>query len=369
MERPVFKPVGTPVEELDTPALVVDLDALEYNIEVLHGFFREADANVRPHVEAHRCPAIAHKQMAAGGTAGGISVTTVGEAEVFAQSGFADILIASEIVTSAKINRLCALAKQVGVTVAVDNPRNVADLSDAAQRASVTLRAVVDIHTGGDLCGVEPGQPAVDLARAVSGAAGLRFAGLMTYEGKILAEEADSAAEESRKWVQQVLDTREMVEKAGMPVEVVSAGGTHNYEMVGAMAGVTEVPAGSYPLMDYPYCQYRSGFTPAARVMSTVTSVPDRTTAITDSGQKAMGIDLGLPVVEDVPGVKLARMSAEHGILDLTDEGQKSVDLGDKIWLTPWDIANCVNVYDYIQASRNGKLEAVWSVAARGHYR
>ncbi|MCH8186737.1 MAG: DSD1 family PLP-dependent enzyme, partial [Chloroflexi bacterium] len=107
----------------------------------------------------------------------------------------------------------------------------------------------------------------------------------------------------------------------------------------------------------------------AARVMSTVTSVPDRTTAITDSGQKAMGIDLGLPVVEDVPGVKLARMSAEHGILDLTGEGQKNVDLGDKVWLTPWDIANCVNVYDYIQVSRKGKLEAVWDIAARGHYR
>ncbi len=198
MERPVFKPAGTPVEELDTPALVVDLDALEHNIEVLHGFFRGADSNVRPHVEAHRCPAIAHKQMAAGGTAGGISVTTVGEAEVFAQNGFADIFIASEIVTSAKINRLCALAKQVSVTVAVDSPRNVGDLSDAAQRASVTLSVVVDIHTGRDLCGVEPGQPAGDLARAVSRASGLRFSGLMTYEGKILAVVAASAAVESR---------------------------------------------------------------------------------------------------------------------------------------------------------------------------
>ncbi len=160
-----------------------------------------------------------------------------------------------------------------------------------------------------------------------------------------------------------------MVEKEGMPVEVVSAGATHNYEVVGGMSGVTEVPAGSYPLMDYRYCQHLEGFKAAAKVMSTVTSVPDATTAITDCGQKAMGIDLGLPVAEDTPGVTLARMSAEHGGLALTAEGRDNIDLGDKVWLTPWDIANCVNVYDYIQATRDGKLEAVWNVSARGRYR
>ncbi len=369
MERPVFKPAGTPVEELDTPALVVDIDALDHNIETLHGFFRGVDAKVRPHVEAHRCPAIAHRQMAAGGTAGGISVTSVGEAEVFAQNGFNDIFVANEIVTAAKISRLCALARGTTVTVAVDSSRNVKDLSDAAQSTGVTLRAVVDVHTGVDLCGVEPGAPAVDLARAVSGAAGLHFAGLMTYEGRILRDDAAAAAEESRKWAQQVLDTREMVEKEGMPVEVVSVGATHNYEVVGAMAGVTEVPAGSYPLMDYNYCQHLEGFEAAAKVMSTVTSVPDAIKAITDSGQKAMGIDLGLPVAENTLGATLVSMSAEHGSLELTAEGHDNIDVGDKVWLTPRDIANCLNVYDYIQATRGGKLEAVWSVSARGRYR
>ena len=369
MERPVFKSVGTPVEELDTPALVVDIDALDHNIETLHSFFRGVDAKVRPHVEAHRCPAIAHRQMAAGGTVGGISVTTVGEAEVFAQNGFNDIFVANEIVTAAKIGRLCALARGATVTVAVDSPRNVKDLSEAAQAAGVMLSAVVDVHTGGGLCGVEPGAPGVDLARRVSEAGGLRFAGLTTYEGKILRDDASAAAEESRRCVQRVLDTREMVEKEGMPVEVVSAGATHSYEVVGAMAGVTEVPAGSYALMDYRYCQHLEGFKAAAKIMSTVTSVPDATTAITDCGQKAMGIDLGLPVAEDTPGATLARMSAEHGILDLTAEGRDNIDLGDKVRLTPWDIANCVNVYDYIQATRDGKLEAVWNVSARGQYR
>ena len=124
MERPVFKPMGTPVEELDTPVLVVDVDVLDRNIETLHSFFRQRDAKVRPHVESHRCPAIAHRQLAAGGTANGISVTTVGEAEVFAQQGFSDIFVANEVVTPQKIGRLCSLARQASITVAANiNPR------------------------------------------------------------------------------------------------------------------------------------------------------------------------------------------------------------------------------------------------------
>ena len=368
MERPIFKPVGTPVEELDTPSLIINLDILEQNIETLHSFFRERQAKVRPHIEAHRCPAIAHKQLAAGGTVGGISVTTVGEAEVFAQTGFNDIFVAKEIVTAQKIGRLCALAHHARITVAVDSPQNVQALSEAAQNNGVALNVVVDIHTGQDLCGVEPGQPAVDLATAISGAKDLNFAGLMTYEGEILTEDSEELASQSRKWIQQVLDTREMVEKNGMDVPVVSVGGTHNYEIAGDLAGVTEVAAGSYALMDYKYRKHRPQFNPAARVMTTVISHPEPQLALMDCGQKAIGSDLGLPVAEDFPGASVTSTSAEHGFL-VFDDGQSKVDLGDKVFLTPMEIGNCVNTYDYINAVRGGKLEVVWDIAARGRYR
>ena len=369
MERPIFKPIGTPVEQLDTPALVVDLEALDHNIETLHAFFRRRETKVRPHVESHRCPTIAHMQLAVDGTVGGISVTTVGEAEVFAQSGIADIFVASEVVTKQKIARLCALARKGKLTVAVDNPQNVQDLSDAAQNAGVTLNVVVDIHTRLDLCGVEPGQPAVDLARVVSKAQGIHFKGLMTYEGAILIEDAEELAAESRKWIQQVLDTREMIEKDGMEVEAVSVGGTHNYEIAGAMSGVTEVPAGSYALMDYRYRKNRPQFKQAAKVMTTVMSHPEPGKAFLDSGQKAIGIDTGVPVAEGIAGATLIRMSAEHGYLQLEGDAQNSIDLGEKVWLTPWDTGTCINVYDYLNAVRDGKLEAVWDIAARGRYR
>ena len=127
MERPIFKPIGTPEVELDTPALVVDLARLHQNIETMHSFFRGRATKLRPHVGAHGSPAIAHMQTAAGGTVGGITTATLGQAEVFAANGFADIFVANVIVTPIKIRRLCALARRVKVTVAVDSSKNVAD--------------------------------------------------------------------------------------------------------------------------------------------------------------------------------------------------------------------------------------------------
>jgi D-serine deaminase-like pyridoxal phosphate-dependent protein len=369
MERPIFKPVGTPVEQLDTPALVLDLAILERNISALHGFFREHEAKVRPSVESHRCPAIAHKQLDAGGTVGGICVTTIGQAEVFTTHGFSDVLIANEIVTPRKIGRLCALARHARMTVAVDQPQNIQDLSHSAGARGVTLHVVVEIHTRGNRCGVEPGQPALDLAREVQQAPHLELAGLMTREGPTPTQDPGELAAESRQWLQKVVDTREQVERAGITMRTVSVGGTYNYAIAGAMAGVTEVLAGTYALMDYRYVQCCPQFKPGARVLTTVTSRPEPGTAIVDAGQKAVGIDTGLPVAEDIPGATVAALSAEHGRLRLQEDAESRVALADKIWLTPWDIGACVNLYDYIHAVRDGKLEAVWDVAARGRYR
>jgi D-serine deaminase-like pyridoxal phosphate-dependent protein len=160
-----------------------------------------------------------------------------------------------------------------------------------------------------------------------------------------------------------------MLEQAGIDVRMVSVGGTYNYDIAGAMAGVTEVLAGTYALMDYRYAQSCRQFKPAARVMATVTSRPEPGTAIVDAGQKAIGIDTGLPVAEEIAGATVVSVSAEHGRIRLQDDAESKVALAEKIWLTPWDIGTCVNLYDYLHAIREGKLEAVWDVAARGRYR
>lgn len=369
MERPIFKPVGTPVLELDTPALVVDLPTLEHNLTTLHTFFRQGEVKVRPSVSTHLCPALAHQQLAAGGTVGGIGVTTLGQAEVFATHGCSDILVTSRIITPAKISRLCALAQQARITVAVDSPRNVADLSAAAAQRGITLQVAVDIQTSASHYGIEPGQSALELVRTVLQAPHLDFVGLLTHNEPIFTRDRTELLAVLRQRLQPLLDTRGRLEQAGIDVRMVSVGGTTTYDLAATLEGITEVRAGTYALMDARYGQYLSTLRPAARVLTTVTSRPEPGTAITDAGQKAVSIDLGLPTVVDVPGASAAGLSAEHCRLHLDGDAEHKVALGQKIWLIPWDIGTCVNLYDSLYAVRHGVVERVWPVAARGHYR
>ncbi len=368
MERPIFKPIGTPEEMLDTPALVVDLSGLKQNIETMHSFFAERPVGLRPHVSGHGSPAIAHMQIAAGGTVGGIMTATLGQAEVFAANGIDDIFLANLVTVPSKIARLCSLARRVKMIVSADSTDNVHDLGNAAVEAGVTLNVVVDISIRQEGTGVAPGQPAVELARVIAGEAGLHFAGLMTYEGSIRARGED-LINESKRLIQQILDTREQLEKSGLNVEIVSVGGTHNYEIVGGMDGVTEVPAGSYALMDETYRPYRPQFVNAARIMSCVTSIPEAGNVITDAGRKAIGGDAGNPGVFTVPGAKVRGLSAEHGGLELDPTIDHGLALGDRVWFVPRSIAGCVNLHDYMYVIQNGKLDAVWELPARGRYR
>jgi 3-hydroxy-D-aspartate aldolase len=330
----------------------------------MHSFFRDRGAKLRPHVAAHGSPAIAHMQLAAGGTVGGITTTTLGQAEVFAANGLNDIVVANVLVTPVKIARLCALARRASVTVAVDSVRNVEDISSAAAANGVFIGALVSVNIGRNSTGVEPGGPTVALAKAVEAANGVRFAGLMTHDSPTLEDN-----EEFRRRIQRVLDTREDLERAGIKVGTVSVGGTYNYEIAGDMDGVTEVPAGSYALMDEKYRSRRAQFANAARVMGSVTSIPEAGNVITDVGRKAINIDAGNPSLDGLPGARVRGLSAEHGGIDVDPALDHGLELGDRVWFIPWDITGCVNVHDYMHATRDGRLEAVWDLPARGRYR
>lgn len=369
MERPIFKPIGTPTEELDTPSLIVDVDALDHNISTVASYFAGRTAKLRPHIEAHRTPAIAHKQMAAGGHVGGIAVSTLGQAETFVPNGFSDVFIANLVVTPQKITSLCALAQQAKIGVAVDSAANVSDLSNAAVANGVTLDVVVYVNTRLGLYGVEPGQPAVDLAKVVVESPGLEFAGIMTHEGSILCADAGATASETCTALQPLLDTRQAIEQAGIGVRVVSAGGTSNYEAAGAIDGITEVQAGSYALLDARHAPHLPQLKTAGRVMTTVTSRPEPGYMITDGGQKAIGADTGFPSVDNLRSPTVKGLSAEHGSIYFDDADGADPQLGERIWCTPWDAATCANLHDYIFAVRNDALEAVWEVSARGRYR
>ena len=367
MERPIFQPVGTSVEELDTPALVVDLDIMDHNIEIFHGYFKDSAAKVRPVVTSHLCPQIARRQLDAGGTVGGIAVTTLGEAEVFANSGFADILLANQVVTVSKIRRLCALAGQTIIGIAVDSPDNAKQLSEGAVAAGVELRVLVEIEAGMRRCGISPGTEAVALAQRISGLPGLRFSGIM---GSVPGPKGDDDPSEheskTRENLQIVLDNGEAMENAGLSVAVVSVGGTHCYAQAIQMPGVTEVRAGRYPLMDHRLRSFLPELAPAARVLASVISHPIDGMAVLDAGHKATAPDQGRPVMDGVAGADATRFSAEHGIVELEGDAQSKLNPGDKAWLVPYELGACVNQYDYIRAVKSGKLEGFWPISARG---
>ena len=376
MERPIFQPPGTPVEELDTPALVVDLDVMDRNIETVHGSFRDTSAKVRPHAGRHQCPQIARRQLQAGATMGvtmgGIAVTTVGEATVFAEAGFEDILVASPVVTRSKIARLCALAGSNRISVAVDDAANVAALSQAAAAGGVSIAVLVEMDLGLGRCGVAGGSEALELARVVEGAPGLRFQGLMAIppDPGDAGEGPDKSEMEPqlKAQLQPVVDVKELLERAGVNVEVVSVGGTHNYDVAAKTNGVTEVQAGSYPLMDHHLCTRRPELEPAAKILASVISRPTGDSAVVDAGHKATGPDRGLAVLQGIEGAKATRFSAEHGVLTLEDEAAARLKPGDKTWLVPFNLSLCINQFDYIRAVRRGKLEGFWPIAGRGQF-
>ncbi len=369
MERPLFKPVSTPVLQLDTPALVVDVAALQHNITTVHGFFQTQQVKLRPHVSAHRCPVIAHKQLAAGGTTGGISVTTLGEAEVFATHGFPEIFVETAVVTTAKLRRLCALALQTTPIVAVDHADNVQALAAAARSQHLTLRLMVEVRCQTQTRGVAPGKPALELARLVCQTDHLDFAGLSTTAAQDLAANASDMPATAQQWLAPLLTTRTLIEQAGLPVPAVSVNDALPYDILAGMAGVSDIRAGAYALMDASHMRLLPQLQPAAHILTTVTSRPEPDSVITDAGQKAVSNDRGFPLVQGMAGAEVHSLSAEHGRLRLAADATPAVQVGDKLQLIPQDIGVSSNLYDFIHAVRHDTLVAVWPVAARGYYR
>ncbi|MDD9995452.1 MAG: alanine racemase [Dehalococcoidia bacterium] len=362
MERPILKPIGTPVEELDTPALVVDLDRFRANVEAVHSFFAGRRTKVRPFVGTHRCPTLAHHQLAVDGHAGGVAVGTVGQAEAFVDAGIWDVMITGKAVTAPKIAALCALAGRATVSIAVDSEGNVSDISTAAAARGVEIGLLVELDTGLGLTGVASSDAAVGLAKRISELPGVQMKGLTSYASPSTAGNDGAAA------LERVVEAREAMAAAGLSTATVAVGSTADYEAAGRAEGVTEVVAGTYALGDVKYEGVRGDIEPAAMVLGTVVSTPVEGVAVGDAGMKTNGNDTGLPRAANVPGATVTYLSAEHFNLDLTDSTVE-VGIGDKVWFVPYEIGVTANHFDYIMAARDGRLEGIFEVAARGRYR
>ena len=354
---------GTPIEELDTPCLLLDLDALEHNIGVMADYYGNRAAKLRPHVKNHKSPAIAHMQIRAGGTVGGVCAAKVSEAEVMVRAGIPQVLIANQIVEKEKIARLMSLAKEADMLVACDDAQNAIALSEGAMASGARLGVLVEMDTQMGRCGVRSIEEGVRLAESIHSLPGITFRGIMSHQNFTPTGEEETRVLEGRRIIQKVLDLRQALEQKGLPVEIVSTGETWSYDVAGDIPGVTEIQAGTYALMDTGY-SHMSEFRYAVKVLGTVISAPRPGTAVGDVGLKAIGTSKGLPSVENMEGVTVAALHAEHTILRL-DHGAR-LRPGDKFALIPAQQDILVSRWDRYTAVRRGKVETVWDISARG---
>ena len=359
--------VGRPVADLDTPSLLVDLDAMELNIDRAASLLSEAGVHWRPHSKGHKVPAIAHKQIAAGAI--GVTCAKLGEAEVMVSAGIQSILIANQVVGSRKAARLANLCKHAEVIVAADSVENVLELDAAGRRKGLQIPVVVEVDTGMARCGVQPGEPAVALSRQIHESTGLRYMGLMSWEGHARrVKDPEERREVCEKAVGILTRSAQMCREAGLSVEVVSCGGTGTERFSSHVAGVTEIQAGGIIFNDIYYSELGLDYDFALTVVSTVTSRPNPTRIVTDAGRKTMSRDTALPVPKGVTGVKSVGLSAEHGQIELL-EPNLDVKVGDRL---EWIVGYCdttVHLHDEMYGIRGGVVEVVWPILARGKLR
>jgi D-serine deaminase-like pyridoxal phosphate-dependent protein len=362
-----MREVGLKKSEMDTPVLWVDLEGLERNIASLAQHFRAAGVQWRPHTKGIKVPAIAHQAIAAGAI--GVTCAKLGEAEVMAAAGIRDILIANQIVGPIKAARLAGLRRHADVKVAVDSAANVAELGAAAQAKGVELGIVVEVDSGMNRCGVLPGEPAVALARLVHAMPGLAFRGLMAWEGHaIRIADAEEKRREIEKAVGLLAETATLCRDAGLPVSIVSAGGSKTYTTTASLSGITEIQAGGAIFSDMSYRASGVPTEPCLFVRSMVISRPAPDRIIFDAGFKSLPTSAGTPMPVGLPAVQRVVMSSEHGrvMLEAPDDTVKVGDCFD--FIVGYGDAT-VFLHDELFGVRDGVVEVVWEVQGRGKMR
>lgn len=361
-------PVGRSKFELDTPVLLVDLPTMGRNIERMVGRIIGKGVNWRPHTKGQKVPALAYMELAAGAI--GVTCAKLGEAEVMAAAGIRDILIANQIVGPQKVTRLVNLRPHADVIVAVDSAESVRELSEAATAKGVELRVVVEVDVGMGRCGVEPGEAVVRLAQKVADAPGLKLAGLEAWEANC-TRIADPNEKQLcvRSSVGKLVESAELCRRAGLPIEIVSCGGTGTYWLTAAVPGVTEIQAGGGIFNDVHYAEHFGlDHEFAMTVMTTVISRPNPRRIVVDAGKKTMTSDTGTPRPLGLEGVTSVSLSAEHGKIEL-DRPNTDLKVGDRLeWIVGYTDTT-VLLHDELYATRDGCVEVVWPVLGRGKLR
>jgi D-serine deaminase-like pyridoxal phosphate-dependent protein len=350
---------GRPPEELPTPSLVADIDAIDANLAKMDGFFTGLPCKLRPHFKSHKCVTLASRQMSYANTVG-ITCAKLSEAEQLVAGGIRDVLIANQVIGRDKAERLAELNHHARVRAAVDSIPGISQLGAAAQKAGVTIGVLIEIDIGMHRGGIQPGEGVLEMAEVIAGVPGLRFDGMQSYEGHIITlpdyAERKRRVEEDLK---PVTESKKRLEKKGYHV-FVSSGGTGTYDITGRMEGIDELQCGSYALMDSYYKKIRPEFDHARYVLATIIS-DQRESKTADVGLKGMGAEYGTPEVMGHPEAEIIGMAEEHLMIRNLNAG-----IGQKIRVIPPHGCTTNNLYAKMWITRNEIIEDVWYIEGHG---
>ena len=365
--------VGMDESEIQTPCLVLDLDALEENIVKMGDFAKRMGVRHRIHAKMHKSVDIALLQEKLGGSCG-VCCQKVSEAEVFVRGGIRDVLVSNQVRDPAKIDRLARLPRLgARIVVCVDDIANVAELSAAAAKHGTQIECLVEIDCGAGRCGVTETAEVVAIAKAIDAAPGLKFSGLQAYQGAM--QHLDLYADRKAKIdiaVDMVRAAVEALKAEGLDCDIVGGGGTGSYYFEGNSGVYNELQCGSYAFMDADYGRIldkdgnridRGEWKNALFILTSVMSHAKPDKAICDAGLKAQSVDSGLPVVFGRDDVTYVKCSDEHGVIE---DPAGALAINEKLRLVPGHCDPTCNVHDWYVGVRGGKVETVWPVSARG---
>ncbi len=354
--------IGLPLLEIDTPALLLDRAACERNLARMASFFRASTAHLRPHFKNHKCVTLARRQRAAGAV--GMTCAKLAEAEVLVEHGIDDVLIANQVVGPQKTARLARLAQRARIAAAVDHFEQVAAISRACAASGSTVRLLVEVDIGMGRCGVAPGEPALELARQILALPGVEFAGLQAYEGHLVnVLDRAERGQRARAAMQLAIDTRRLIEAAGIPVACVSGCSSATYDSTGTMEGVDEIQAGTYATMDHQYKRLAPEFEIALSLQVRVISRPTPDKAVLDVGIKGAGCEFGVPAIRGFPEVEIKHfLSEEHAVLRNVPDWK----IGDLVQLIPTHACTTCNLHREFIVHEAGRVVDVWPIEASG---
>ncbi len=365
--------IGMDEADIQTPSLVLDLDALERNIKKMGDYAKAHGMRHRVHGKMHKSVDVAQLQVDLGGACG-VCCQKVSEAEVFARGGIKDVLVSNQVRDPAKIDRLARMPKLGARTICcVDDIDNVADLSEAAQRHGTQIECLVEIDCGAGRCGVTTTPEVVAIAKAIDAVPGVKFAGIQAYQGAMQhMDHYDDRKAKIDIAVEQVKDAVDGLKAEGLECDIVGGGGTGSYYFESTSGVYNELQCGSYAFMDADYGRIldkdgnridRGEWENAFFILTSVMSHAKADKAIVDAGLKAQSVDSGLPVIFGRTDVEYVKCSDEHGVVADPDGVLK---VNDKLRLVPGHCDPTANVHDWYVGVRNGKVETLWQVSARG---